>query len=233
MTESVQERSKKLVFKMEGKNQAQKEAVFFALKQAGYHWFGREINTIDDPIEHYSVICIYPSDKEITHGRLHIMESDGYAIFEDLETLYMICDFTMYPEKYNKQETGMERLEKLIKNTQYGKVNVGKVELPFGERVLQHIQATPPTWTDFSGKVQGSLEYGDDVTQQDWYAERGIEPIDILKSNMTPEQYYGFLFGNLQKYITRHEYKNKVKDLEKAQVYLGWMIEEYKNGRKK
>lgn len=224
----LKESAKKLIFKMEDKNQAQKEAVFYALKQAGYHWFGRAIDTIDDTIKDWSVLCIYPSDKEITHWQLDNAIVEKYPIFDKLETLYMVCDYTINPKKYMKRpKTGMERLERLIKNTNYGNVNVGKVELPFGERVLQHIQATPPTWTDFSGKVSGSLEYGDNVAEQDWYTSQGIEPIDYMKANFTKDEYRGFLHGNVQKYLTRHKAKNGIKDLEKAKVYLEWLITDW------
>ncbi|WAX15171.1 hypothetical protein EF326P1_00039 [Enterococcus phage EF326P1] len=70
------------------------------------------------------------------------------------------------------------------------------------------------------------------IDNQIHYTVNGLQPIEILKANMTPEQYYGFLLGNLQKYISRHEYKNKVEDLRKAKTYLCWMIEEWENGRK-
>ena len=70
------------------------------------------------------------------------------------------------------------------------------------------------------------------IDNQAHYKNQGIEPIEIMKANMTKEQYYGFLFGNLQKYITRHEQKNKVEDLKKAKTYLTWMIEEWEHGNK-
>lgn len=82
-------------------------------------------------------------------------------------------------------------------------------------------------------KLKEETTMTDLIDNQAHYKNQGIEPIDIMKSNMTKEQYYGFLFGNLQKYITRHEQKNKVEDLKKAKTYLTWMIEEWENGNKK
>ncbi|MEG2684455.1 MAG: DUF3310 domain-containing protein [Erysipelotrichaceae bacterium] len=70
------------------------------------------------------------------------------------------------------------------------------------------------------------------ILNQDHYIENGIQPFDIMKANFTKEQWYGFLFGNAQKYITRHERKNKVEDLKKAITYITLMIEEYDNGNK-
>ena len=70
------------------------------------------------------------------------------------------------------------------------------------------------------------------ILNQDHYTKNSIQPFDIMKANFTKEQWYGFLFGNAQKYITRHERKNKVEDLKKAITYITLMIEEYDNGNK-
>lgn len=59
-----------------------------------------------------------------------------------------------------------------------------------------------------------------DVSKQKHYTEHAIEPIDyIVKNNMD------FLEGNIIKYVTRYRLKNGVEDLEKARVYLNWLIE--------
>jgi hypothetical protein len=57
-----------------------------------------------------------------------------------------------------------------------------------------------------------------------------IECIDAIKSSMSKEQYSGYLKGNIMKYIWRHEKKNKIEDLQKAKVYLDWLIKEQTNG---
>ena len=48
----------------------------------------------------------------------------------------------------------------------------------------------------------------------------GIEPIDFIKANEMD-----FLEGNIIKYVSRYPHMGGVKDLKKAQVYLGWLIE--------
>lgn len=59
------------------------------------------------------------------------------------------------------------------------------------------------------------------------YMAGGLEVIDILKAKMSPEEYRGFLRGNVIKYILRYDHKGApVEDLHKAQTYLGWLIEE-------
>ena len=43
---------------------------------------------------------------------------------------------------------------------------------------------------------------------------------------MSKIEFMGYLKGNLQKYTWRYRDKNGLEDLEKANVYLNWLIEE-------
>lgn len=56
------------------------------------------------------------------------------------------------------------------------------------------------------------------------YTDGSIECIDAIRASMTDEQFIGFCKGNCEKYIWRFGIKNGVEDLEKAQVYLIWLI---------
>ena len=40
-------------------------------------------------------------------------------------------------------------------------------------------------------------------------------------------EFLGYLKGNAQKYIWRYRNKNGLEDLKKAQIYLGWLQDEY------
>ena len=55
-----------------------------------------------------------------------------------------------------------------------------------------------------------------------------IECIQAIKASMSHQQFIGFLKGNVMKYVWRFDRKNGVEDLEKAKVYLDWLIEEQK-----
>ena len=55
-----------------------------------------------------------------------------------------------------------------------------------------------------------------------------IECIQAIKASMSTQQFVGFLKGNVMKYVWRFDRKNGVEDLEKAKVYLEWLIEEQK-----
>jgi hypothetical protein len=52
----------------------------------------------------------------------------------------------------------------------------------------------------------------------------GIECIECIKASMSAQQFVGFLKGNVMKYVWRFDRKNGVEDLEKAKVYLDWLI---------
>ena len=47
---------------------------------------------------------------------------------------------------------------------------------------------------------------------------------------MTTRQFQGYLKGNVLKYIWRYEYKNQKEDLQKAQWYLGRLLDTYEYG---
>lgn len=64
------------------------------------------------------------------------------------------------------------------------------------------------------------------IDNQEHYTNNGIQPIEIMKANMTKEKYRGFLEGNILKYPLRYEDKNGLNDLKKAKTYLTWLIED-------
>jgi len=97
--------------------------------------------------------------------------------------------------------------------------------------------ATPEEW-DKNRKgctpVYGKLFHpsdktfkGDPVTKPDHYNLGSIEAIEAIKASMHPQDFKGYLKGNIMKYLWRYEYKGKpVEDLKKARWYLERLIEE-------
>ena len=58
------------------------------------------------------------------------------------------------------------------------------------------------------------------------YTFGGIEAIDYMKAKMSQEEFFGYLKGNIIKYISRANHKgNELDDLKKAQWYLNKLIE--------
>ena len=46
-----------------------------------------------------------------------------------------------------------------------------------------------------------------------------VEVLQIIKSILSPEEYKGYLIGNITKYVLRHKSKNKDEDLQKLAFY--------------
>lgn len=67
------------------------------------------------------------------------------------------------------------------------------------------------------------------VTQPEHYTAGSIECIDYIKDSLSREEWIGYLRGNVTKYMHRFRNKNGIEDLRKAEVYLGWLIEEMKS----
>lgn len=67
----------------------------------------------------------------------------------------------------------------------------------------------------------------DSVNSPTHYCRGGLECIEVIKAELTPEQYIGYLYGNVTKYLWRYQYKNGLEDLKKAAHYLRWLQEAY------
>lgn len=58
----------------------------------------------------------------------------------------------------------------------------------------------------------------------EYYDAGGIETIEIIRAKLTPEQFRGYLLGNLLKYACRMNFKGcPGRDAEKAGQYAGWL----------
>ena len=65
----------------------------------------------------------------------------------------------------------------------------------------------------------------DKVNHPSHYTNGGIECIEAIKASMSPDGFQDYCKGNVLKYIWRWRQKGGVEDLEKADVYLRWLIE--------
>jgi hypothetical protein len=63
------------------------------------------------------------------------------------------------------------------------------------------------------------------VNSPDHYtAEGSIECIEAIEAQLTPEEFRGFLKGNVAKYVWRERHKNGREDLRKAQWYINHLV---------
>ena len=78
------------------------------------------------------------------------------------------------------------------------------------------------------GVLPSSVVKTDNVNSPKHYLKGGLECIQVIKAQLTPEQYKGYLYGNVLKYMWRWLDKNGLEDLRKAAKYLEWLQEEVK-----
>ena len=64
----------------------------------------------------------------------------------------------------------------------------------------------------------------DNVNHPEHYTSGGVECIDAIQAALTPEEFRGFLKGNVIKYTWRERLKAGVESLQKAQWYLNKLI---------
>jgi len=70
-----------------------------------------------------------------------------------------------------------------------------------------------------------------DVTRN-YYDAGGIVTLDIIRAKLTPEQYEGFLLGQIIKYAARMNFKGqRVGDATKLAEYSRWLDFHYREGK--
>ena len=73
-------------------------------------------------------------------------------------------------------------------------------------------------------KTETGGSMSDAINSPSHYASGGIECIDAIRAQLTTEELRGYYRGNIVKYLWRYRAKNRVEDLMKAEVYLGWLM---------
>lgn len=63
------------------------------------------------------------------------------------------------------------------------------------------------------------------VSNPQHYNHAGIECIEAIRAALSPEEFRGYIKGNVMKYTWREQYKNKNEDLAKAEWYLHYLNE--------
>lgn len=63
-----------------------------------------------------------------------------------------------------------------------------------------------------------------DKINPDYYKNKAIETIEVIKNELTSDEFRGYLKGQIFKYLARHRLKNGIEDLKKAQWYMNYLI---------
>lgn len=69
-------------------------------------------------------------------------------------------------------------------------------------------------------RVKHPMHYNDKVNHPAHYNTGKIECIDYIEDKLSPEEFRGYIKGNVIKYLTRERHKNGDEDIRKAKWYL-------------
>ena len=112
-----------------------------------------------------------------------------------------------------------------VKTTFYAKAPISAEEFEKQLKALlpQKLALEPLPKEDRAIKMLESSK-PDNVNHPKHYCKGGLECIQVIKAQLTPEQNTGYLYGNVLKYMWRWPEKNGLEDLRKAKHYLEWLI---------
>lgn len=88
-------------------------------------------------------------------------------------------------------------------------------------------------FTNVAAVDSARLSDRDVVNHPQHYTSGKIEIIDVMEDQLSPEEYKGYIKGQIIKYVTRERHKNGVEDLRKAQWYLNRYIQYLEKGEHK
>lgn len=74
-------------------------------------------------------------------------------------------------------------------------------------------------------KLARAMKQNDPVNNPSHYTQGELEVIDILQDKLTPQEFEGFLKGNILKYTFREGIKNGTEDMKKGAWYMSRLID--------
>ena len=82
-------------------------------------------------------------------------------------------------------------------------------------------------WRTTPAEFPGTMAANDPVNSPSHYASGGLECITAMEASMSPEEFQGYLRGNIFKYCWRFKDKGGLQDLHKANWYLDRLIKHH------
>lgn len=151
---------------------------------------------------------------EIPEGAIKATFCNGFLIFWKDNYSWNIDGFN---SKKWRENDGFDKYMEIYKNTVriLWQRHTHPEELPFID--------DEPSLNDKYAEIENVRQ--DIINSPIHYADSTIECIDAMEAMMTPEQFIGYLRGNVFKYQWRYEKKNGIEDLKKAQWYLERLTE--------
>ena len=120
---------------------------------------------------------------------------------------------------------GLRRLEPFNKDVKQETSSSGSRDCMSLEKLYEEIDRDPYDYDPYASKDAFETASQRNRKATNYYDVGGIEVIDYIKAKLTPEQYRGYLLGNIYKYSGRCQYKGEYeKDIVKLQEYTDWLL---------
>ena len=150
----------------------------------------------------------------------HLTEGE-YRHLEDTGMLY-----EYFPEASGSYYEDMERIDRIGQNGNNGEscspplLGDGNWPHVMDDSYTINIRETIEETYD---TVNNPSHYELDIVD---YQGALVQAIDVIKAVLTEEEFRGYLRGNLLKYHLRANKKNGDEDIQKADMYSNWLVEE-------
>ena len=69
----------------------------------------------------------------------------------------------------------------------------------------------------------------DPINSPSHYTQGDIECIQAIEAQLSPEEFRGYIRGNIAKYMWRCSHKNGIEDVKKASWYLARLLRTWEN----
>ena len=148
-----------------------------------------------------------------------------YLLKSKLSHLYIMDDNGLMTSKQDKalsfidEAAGKLYMAKHGFSQQYYELFYSKPN----EKDTKYEHEKEETSENYPGLLNMLLEKNKDddlINHPNHYTAYSREVIDTMQGDMTPEEFTGYLKGNIIKYISRYQGKNGVEDLNKAIWYV-------------
>lgn len=125
-------------------------------------------------------------------------------------------------------------------NIQYFDPTDKEFHIGFGSYVIDYVRewldvyfeiVEEPTCVPYITPENAVKQSDNAVSHPVHYTRGGIECINAIKASMTDDGFCEYCKGNVLKYLWRWRDKGGTQDLEKAKVYLDWLIEAAKGAK--
>ena len=153
---------------------------------------------------------------------LENLTAEEYYHLEDMGMLYVY-----FPEATGSYDNDMKRIDKIGQNGNDG-MHYDELGETYAEKIarIYDIQEDHMMDGDDWDETYCSETYSDPVSPKHYQiGDTGVEAIDIIKASLNPREFIGYCRGNILKYQIRASDKNGDEDLQKADVYSGWLVE--------